>query len=208
MSTSDVLNQYRQSVANARLYASDAFRQNHDGAYLYDESHRDFIVNAAILKFFIAWETFLESIFKCFILGEQTIEGTNVHTWVQARDDVHANRLLVGVNKYFDWANQELVCQLSRLYFDIDNPIDSALRQIFSDLNDLKTIRNAAAHMTQTTKGPIEALAQRKTGYQIPGITPSKLIFYREASTGLDYWDYYQQILDVAAENIAKGIVI
>ncbi len=207
MSTNDVLDQYRDTVSNARQYASDAFRQNPDGTYVYDEAHRGFIVDAAILKFFIAWETYLESIFKCFLLGEQTIAGTIVPTYVSARDDDHASKLLVGMNKYFDWANQDFVCKLSRLYLEYNNPIVSAMNQIVTDLKDLRIIRNAAAHMTQTTRIPIEALAQRITGHQQLGITPSELIFFTESVTGMAYWDYYQQKLDIAAENIANGIV-
>ena len=208
MSTSDVLKHYRQSVADARKYAADAFLQTPQGTYVYDEPHRDFIVNAAILKFFIAWETYLEAIFKCFILKEKTTEGTYVHTNVIARDELHAGELLIGINRYFDWANQEYVCQLSQLYLDKNNPINSAVKQILIELKDLRTIRNAAAHMTQTTRNSIEGLAQRLTGYMQVGITPSKLIFMQESTTKTPYWDYYQQKLDVAAENIAKGIVI
>lgn len=208
MSTNDVLDRYRVTVSYARQYASDAFRQNLDGTYVYDEAHRGFIVDAAIIKFFIAWETYLESIFKCFLLGEQTITGMVVRTYVTARDEDHASKLLVGMNKYFDWANQEFVCKLSRLYLDDNNPISSAISQIVTDLKDLRTIRNAAAHMTQTTRIPIEALAQRITGHQQLGITPSKLIFFTESATGMVYWDYYQQKLDIAAENIANGIVM
>ena len=207
MSTNDVLNQYRQSVADAKRYAADGFQQHPDGTFIYDELHRNFIVDAAILKFFKAWETYLESIFKCFLLGEQTTEGTTVHICVTARDEKHADRLLIGMNKYFDWANPELVCKLSVLYLDEINPINASLNAIKSDLSDFRTIRNAAAHFTVTTRHPVEALAQRKTGNQHIGITPAKFIFMQESTTG-DYWSYYQQILDIAAENIAKGVIL
>lgn len=207
MSTNEVLNLYRNTVINARQYASDAFMQKPNGAYVYDEAHRGFIVDAAILKFFIAWETFLESIFKCFLLGKRTTEGTIVATCVNARNEQHAGKLLVGINKYFDWANPEYVCTLSKLYLDDNNPIDYSLKSIFSDLYDLRTIRNAAAHMVETTRKPLESLAQRKTGRMQIGIKPYTFILMIESGTRT-YWDYYQQILDITAENIAKGIVI
>lgn len=207
MSTNDVLDQYRNTVSNARQYASDAFRQNPDGTYIYDEAHRGFIVDAAILKFFIAWETFLESIFKCFLLGERTIGGTLVTSYVNARNEQHAGKLLIGTSKYFDWANPESVCKLSKLYLDDNNPIDNSLKAIFSDLYDLRTIRNAAAHMVETTRKPLESLAQRKTGRMQVGIKPYSFVFMIESEDNT-YWDYYQQILDIAAENIAKGIIV
>jgi len=207
MSTNDVLSQYRDTVFDARQYASDAFQQKPDGAYVYDEAHRGFIVDAAILKFFIAWETFLESIFKCFLLGERTIEGTLVSSCVNARNEQHAGKLLIGTSKYFDWANPEYVCTLSKLFLNENNPIDSSLRSIYSDLYDLRTIRNAAAHMVETTRKPLESLAQRKTGRMQVGIKPYSFVLMTE-SGNRTYWDYYQQILDIAAENIAKGVVV
>ena len=206
MTISESLSIYRESVVKAKQYASDAFIQDSAGNYVYDEQQRDFIVDAAILKFFKAWETFLESTFKCYLLGEQTTEGTTVHICVTARDENHADKLLIGMNKYFDWANPEFVCKLSVLYLDEINPINASLNAIKSDLSDFRTIRNAAAHFTVTTRHPVEALAQRKTGNQHTGITPAKFIFMQESTTG-DYWNYYQQILDIAAENIAKGVI-
>lgn len=207
MSTNDVLNQYRNTVVDARQYVSDAFKQNSDGTYVYDEAHRGFIVDAAIMKFFIAWETFLESIFKCYLLGERTTDGTLVATHVNARNEQHAGKLLVGINKYFDWADPEKVCTLSKLYLEENNPIDCSLKSILSDLRDLRTIRNAAAHMTETTKKPLESLAQRITGRMQVGIKPYAFILMVKSDTKT-YWDYYQQILDIAAENIAKGIML
>ena len=207
MSTNDVLNQYRDTVNNARQYASDAFKQRPDGTYVYDEDHRGFIVDAAILKFFIAWETFLESVFKCFLLGERTTNGTIVTSCVTARNEKHAGKLLIGTSKYFDWANPESVCILSKLYLEDNNPIDNSLKTIYSDLYDLRTIRNAAAHMTETTKNPLESLAQRKTGRMQVGIKPNSFVLMIE-SGNRTYWDYYQQILDITAENIAKGVVV
>ena len=133
MSTNDVLSQYRDTVNNARQYASDAFKQRPDGTYVYDEDHRGFIVDAAILKFFIAWETFLESVFKCFLLGERTTNGTIVTSCVTARNEKHAGKLLIGTSKYFDWANPESVCILSKLYLEDNNPIDNSLKTILEN---------------------------------------------------------------------------
>ena len=200
MTTNDVLKQYRDSVIIAMSYASDAFAKKTDGTDLYDEAHQGFIVDAAFLKFFIAWESFLESIFKCYLLGEKTTSGNTITTCVKARNETHARKLLIGINKFFDWANPEYVRTLSKMYLDDINPIDS-------DLLDLRTIRNAAAHMVETTRKPLESLAQRKTGRMQAGIKLSDFILMFESGERT-YWEYYKQILDIAAENIAKGNVV
>lgn len=205
MSVAEVLAQYRKEVSDSNKYLLEAFRQNPDGDYFLEQSHRKFIVDAAVLKFFKAWETFLETIFKCFLLGEPTLQGTTIKTYAIARDEDHAVRLLVGINTYFDWSNHEKVIQLSKLYLEETNIVESEIKKIVLHLKDLKIIRNAAAHLTATTRIPLESLYQRLTGKQIRDIDISKVISLKEPNTTLTYWDFYQKALDIVAENIANG---
>lgn len=61
--------------------------------------------------------------------------------------------------------------------------------------------------MVETTRKPLESLAQRKTGRMQVGIKLSDFILMFESGERT-YWEYYKQILDIAAENIAKGNVV
>lgn len=205
MTIAEVLKQYRSEVSDSNKYISEAFRLDKNGAYILDKSHRSFIVDAAILKFYKAWETYLESIFKCFLLGECTLKGTNIKTFAKARNEKHATKLLVGINKYFDWSNPEYVKQLSCLFLEESNIIESTINSISIELGDLRTIRNASAHLTATARKPLESLYQRKTGKQMNGVTPYDIILLTEPNSKITYWDFYQRTLDVAAENIANG---
>lgn len=206
MEISEILTNYRASVSATKQYACDAFRQDETGQYIYDEYHRGFIVDAAAIKFQVAWETFLESICVAYIMHKATLTGSYVRTFVSASDEEHAHKLLIGCNKYFDWANPQTVKQMSILFFGVPNPIAQNIDAIFTELFDYRTIRNAAAHLTTTTQKPLEALAQRNSGRMMNGITPSKLLFSPFPNEDNDYWTHYQNLFDIAAEHIAQGI--
>lgn len=208
MTTNEVLGKYQHLANLSMQYARDAFRQQSDGQYMYDYEQRNFIVNAAFLKFFFSWESYLEDIFKCILTGKPSIEGNIIPSLLQAQDEAHAGKIIIGVHKYFDWANHEYVIQISNILIGTPNPIHSAINSIRSDLQDMRTIRNASAHLTSTVQTPLNSLYQRLTGILKTDTIPSDILFKNEPSTRKTYWNYYKDLLDIAAENIAKGLVI
>lgn len=206
MTTAECLDKYRQSVAASIAYMGSAYAINPDGSYMYNQEHRDFIVNAAFLKFYISWETFLESVFSSYLLGEPTIIGTTVSTCITARDQKHASDILIGSNTYFDWTNPELVRKISKLYLEDDNTIGNNILSIQSDLFDLKIIRNAAAHITITTQTKLDSVASRIMRHQQSNISVSSLIMSNKPGTADSVFQYYKVLLDAAAECICKGM--
>ena len=206
MTSNECLNIYRDSVNKADLYMHNAFQQTPNNNYVHDEDYRHFIVNASILNFFIAWETFLESIFECFITGNGPVNG-QVNSCVTPRNEKHAQELLIGINKYFDWSNPEHVRKLSKLYLDEINPIESNIISIQTDLISLKTIRNAAAHLSTTTQNQLDSVASRLLEQQKTNINPTDLITSIKPNTNDNLWEYFKKVLDIAAENIASGLL-
>lgn len=207
MTLADCLQKYRDSVIKADSYLTSAFTKNPDGSYLYDNEHINFIVDAAFLKFYISWESFLESVFIAFIQGELTMEGTQIPKFVSPRDEKHACDLLIGTNTYFDWSNPELVRKLSKLFFEETNPINQNLLSISDSLFDLKTIRNAAAHISSTTQKKLDGVASKLLGHTQVGISVTSLITSIRPSEADTFWEYYVKLLDIVAENICKGTI-
>lgn len=208
MTINDCLMQYRNQVLEATVYLQKAFDKNPDGTFCHPPAYRSFIVNAAFLKFYIAWEEYLEKVMSAFLLGELPITGISIEKSVVARGEKHAHDLLVGTNTYFDWSNPELIRRLSKLYLEESNVIGDNILSIQNDLLDLKTIRNAAAHISATTQKKLDSLASRLLSHTVVDITVESLITQLEPSTGLSYFEYYKQKLDVVAEKIAKGEII
>lgn len=206
MTTTDCLQQYRDSVLEIEFFISEAHIKDASGNFIHPEKFRDFVISSAVVRFSIAWETFLENIYCAFILGEKDTQGGVVPCCVSVSNLDQAHKLLIGTNKYFDWINPDLVVQLSALFLNPDNPIKTAINSTKSDVLDLKTIRNAAAHMSSTTQQKLDSVASRLYGHQAINSKVSEVVSFVR-SDGKTQWEYLRDLLDVATENIAKGVV-
>jgi hypothetical protein len=88
--------------------------------------------------------------------------------------------MIKGSLQFFDYANHEKVRTVVKIYFQNGFPVDPPLSGIFSELSDLKTIRNACAHLSSTTTTPLESLAIRIFGAPKPGISVYQLLTTRD----------------------------
>jgi hypothetical protein len=203
----DSLTQFRASIAEANTFISIAFHRNRSRRYILSANEREFITDSAYLKIFIAWETFLESSFINYMLGDLSILGNTVTCYVQPLNIDHAHRLIIGTQRYVDWSNPDIVRRLCNLYFATGNPLDTFISSITADLFDLKTIRNAAAHLTSTTRSQLDSLGTRKLRRPCINLKVSDLIFSIDpnSATSDTILTSYLTILDVAAEGIANG---
>lgn len=203
----DCLNNYRLSIDEANSFIALAFQQNAAGVYLLPQNQRDFISESSFLKIFIAWETFLESSFLDYLLGEPSITGSIINRHAQPIDRDHAHRLLAGTKNFVDWSSPETVRKLSNLYFVQGNPIDSFISTIHTDIMDLKTVRNAAAHMSSTTSNQMDSLGTRKLKQPCNNLKVADFIFAIDpnSSTHETILTTYLTKLDIAAEGIANA---
>jgi hypothetical protein len=204
MSLSDSITDFRTGVSKINDIVQKAYEIDVAGNDIFDDPQKDFIVSSAFLKMFISWESFLEDSFVKYLVGEISTNGTNVTKFVNPNDREHALKMLVGTQKYVDWANHEIVKRLANLYLDQGEPFSSNISAIARELSDLKTIRNAAAHLSSTTQHQLDALASRVLGRTTSNSTVAKFILHLHPDdSSKTILQYYQDILDLAAENIA-----
>ena len=204
----DTLANYRAAITQCTQNLNIAFSTDAADTYIYSQPQRDFIIESSFLKFFISWENFLENSFLDFLLGEPSIRGTVILRHANPIDRSHAHKILIGTQKYVDLANPEIVRRLSKLYFDNTNPIETVISSIQTDIFDLKTIRNAAAHISSTTSHEIDALATRKLQRQCINFTVSQLILAFDPAAAVNTQTFlttYTNLLDAAADNIANA---
>ncbi|MDQ5985900.1 MAG: hypothetical protein CSYNP_01617 [Syntrophus sp. SKADARSKE-3] len=205
MTLATSLDTYRIEVALYNGFISRAFTQDSSRNYILTEQERSFVVDSAFLRIFISWETFLESAFISYLIGESSTSGRVAIKYASPQDAQHACEMLIGTQKYVDWANPEIVRRLSRLYFDNGDPIYQVLSSIQSDLFDIRTIRNAAAHLSFTTGHQLDALASRKLRRPHTSITVGDLILSLDPNRtdGTTILANYLSLLDAAAFEIA-----
>lgn len=129
-----------------------------------DSKVRELMIESAFLKMFIYWEEFLEKTFHCYLNGNTHLQGSLPIIYVSPLDDEHAAKILIGTQKYVDWANHEIVKKLATLYLENGSPYVTVLDSIRSDLSDLKNIRNSTAHISTTTTAAFNAVKSRTLG--------------------------------------------
>jgi hypothetical protein len=156
---------------------------------------------------YIAWETFLESSLLKYMTGEAGISGGLPTKYVSPVSTEAAARMLVGTMRYFDFANHQNVQKMARVYFDGGAPYEPHISGVFTDLEDLRRMRNASAHISSTTQTALEGLAQRIFRTPRPGIVLYDLLMaiHPRSGTRDTVFVIYKDKLLAAAHLIAQG---
>jgi hypothetical protein len=202
-----VLLDFNGSVAQCDSLIANAHRTDGVGTFLFPTVDRQQITVAAFLNLFIAWETFLESSLSEFMIGSATTNGTVPVKYVSPIDAEAARQFVIGVRPYFDYANDEYMRKVVQMFFEHGYPFEPHLSAIVSELRDLRTMRNASAHISSTTQTALESLALRILGQPQAGITLYQLLTMSDprSTTGDTVFLAYKNRLVVTAELISRG---
>ncbi|GLR09100.1 hypothetical protein COO59_02720 [Mixta theicola] len=123
---------------------------------------KNFIVESAFLKMFIYWESYLEETLLKYLSGNTGLVEPLPLRYLSPIDELHANKMIIGTQKYVDWANVEIVKRISKLFIENGEPFNVSLSSIQDSLNDLKVIRNNTAHISSTTNAAFLSIVRRK----------------------------------------------
>lgn len=161
MAIDQSLADFQASLAQCDSLIANAHRVDATGANVFTQRDREQITVAAFLSLFIAWEEFIEASITDFMMGDSTANGANPVRYVTPTTREHSTAMVLHTQRYFDYANHDNVRKLARLYFDAGYPFETPLSSINDELASLKTIRNACAHLSSTTRTALESLATR-----------------------------------------------
>ncbi|ABZ77815.1 hypothetical protein Shal_3268 [Shewanella halifaxensis HAW-EB4] len=202
----DNFSEFRAGITQVNNYIAIAYKTAEDGSEICTPDEKEFIISSAFLKMFIYWEGFIEKAFIIYLTGGSSTTGDMLTKYANPSDEEHAHKMIIGTQKYVDWANHEIVMRLSRLYFENGSPIVSILTSITTELSDLKNIRNASAHISSTTQTKLDAIASRMLGTTVTNTTVDQFIMQpHPEDVSITILQHYQNILDIAAENIASN---
>jgi hypothetical protein len=198
---------FGNSAAQCTSLIANGHKTDSSGANIHTQIDREQITAAAFLNLFIAWETFLEDVLTKLMIGNPTIGGLKPIRYVTPHTIEDAKRLLIGINTYFDFANHEYVKKVAYMYFLNGYPLEPHLSSIAQDLADLKTMRNASAHVTSTTHANLNKLALRIFSTPRPGMSLYNLLVSPDprSTSGQTIYGSYNDKLLTAAGLIAKG---
>lgn len=199
---------FNASLTQCNSLIANAHMQDANGNHLFPQQDREQITVAAFLNMFIAWEGFLEAAIGNFMMGDATLNGSQPIKFVTPPTQVHSTAMVIHIQRYFDFANHENVRKLVNLYFEKGYPFEVPIVSINAELLDLKTIRNACAHISSSTSKALAALAIRILGQPQPNITVHQMLTAidpREANGNTTVFAFYQAKLISAATLIATG---
>lgn len=208
MALAQILADFKSSVTQCDNLIANAHKADAAGVPLLPVIDQRQITVAAFLNFFIAWESFLEAALADLMTGAVPASGNVPVKFVAPPTMSAANEMVIGIMRYFDYANYLNVRKIVSLYFQTGYPFEPHISAIFSDLDDLRTLRNASAHISATTQKTLEALAARVFGQPRPGITLYEFITAIDPGSGTanePVFITYRNKLIVTAELIAAG---
>ena len=207
MPITQTLADFRHKVTQCDNLIVNSHKVDLQGNAVLPELDKQQITAAAFLNLFIAWEEFLEQALTDFMVGEPTMNGSVPMKYVSPIDRKAAGAMMIGVMRYFDYAQYDNVRKIAGIYFDRGYPFEPILSGIVADLQDSRTVRNACAHISTSTQSALEALAVRIFGQPRRGITVYQLLTAidpRVGATGTVFATYRDKLV-TAAELIANG---
>lgn len=207
MPLAQALANFKASVTQCESLIANAHKLDQAGLPILPPIDQQQITVAGFLNLFKAWEAFLETSIGHLMVGAPTISGRTPVRFVVPGDLSRATRIVVGISRYFDYANHQNVRRIADIYFDQGYPLEPHLASINADLEDLRTMRNASAHIAASTQTALEALATNLLGQPKPGITLYQLLTtpHPSSSTNETVFSTYKGKLIVTAELIAQG---
>lgn len=205
MTASQLLSDFQAAVSQGNGLIAAAHQVDATGAPLWALDQKIIVTETAFLRMFMAWEKFLETAFSYFLCGGATISGVIPASHASPLDEEHANRMLVGTNKFVDWANPDIVQKIARLYFVNGVPFEGPISSVKSTLSDLRTIRNATAHSSVTAQTAFSALVRRRLATAPPNTDVYGLVLAMDPSIpGNTILKSYMDLLESAVVQIIK----
>lgn len=206
MPQANILAELDTALAFAGGIIADAHLADQANQFITPENVRSFMTEAAVLKIFVAWEGYLEQSFLEYLMGSPSTKGAALTCFLSVPSVDHAKQVLIGTQRYVDWSNPDTVLRLANLYLDRGEPYRSVISSIKTDLFDLKTIRNAAAHLSTSTSDQLDKLVLRKLGLASAGVTVYSLVTAADPSApGKTVLQAYVEKLLAAATLISEG---
>ena len=207
MSVAAALATFQAAVSQADSLIANAHKVDVSGSPFLSTIDRKQITVAAFLNIYIAWETFLEDSLSHLLSGSPTISGNPVVKFASPPDPEAAKLMLIGTQRFFDYANHTNISKIVNIYFLNGSPFQPHIDSIFGYLDDLRKMRNASAHISSTTQSSIESLALRLLGRPSPGIELYDLLTAPLASgrSSTTVLETYKGYLLATANLIANG---
>lgn len=111
-----------------------------------DDPAMDITMEALFLRVFTEYEADLERLFLHYVTGGASISARHARSYLAARDETHARRMVVNGFRFLSWAKPSAVRETAKNYLENGWPITDVLASKTQDITDCEKIRNRIAH--------------------------------------------------------------
>lgn len=196
-------NSFVSDITNAFNFYSDAknFKlKNGSGNYVSIGNRKtEKIASFTLIKIFLVWEDFLESVFIRYMCGAQTQSGYSPTLLRAVQPNLSsAIQNILNNNSYLSW-NIRNTQNRAAQYFQNGDPFNSVIGSFRLTIKDITTIRNAIAHRSDFARNNFRSLIRRELTYIPRGITPGRFLLTSENNSGDIYLKYYCDQLKAAS---------
>lgn len=135
------------------------------------------IIELSFMQSYLAWEMFLEDAFMLYIMGKPSPSGFAPVRRVAPTSLVHAVELVRGDStRPLDWTATELISSRAERCFRNGAPFTPTLQAMTTNLQDMKTLRNAVSHASGDSQAKFRSLVRRKLNHYPQGLAPGGLL--------------------------------
>ena len=207
MLVAKILDKFRSDVSECNDLIQNIHLLQNLQPNLISQTNKEKITISAFLNIFIGWEEFLETSLIEFMMGKRTILGHKPRKYISPPNKENAKLMLIGNNRYYDFGNHSNLKTTVNLLFKDGYPYSVPLSSINVNLDDIRTMRNASAHISSSTQKSLESVAQRLLRIPQPNIKLYDLLISidPQSSNNETIFFTHKEILLTAAELIANG---
>jgi hypothetical protein len=191
-----LLNSEKEEFKKSALYSIDIIQTVANIRPVISQDKIYLIYELSFLRIFLAWEAFCEKTFLLYMLGEQTDTGYSPYRYVAPTDNTHAYNLVKTKKDFFDFSNHTGVIERAELFFQNGEPYRNILRTKNSELSDIKTIRNAIAHISKDSQDKFINMVTHNLGSFPFVMTPGQFLYTAFKKTNISYISIYKNMLE------------
>ncbi len=211
-----VLEDCLRRLEESRRLADDAYRWSLPGASgigpRISVKRRDSMMELAFLRTFLAWESFLEESFILYLSGQKPPRGRPPVRYAFPPNHKAAIEWFVpesGRPNYARWTVAGEVTTRAERVFRAGRPFAAVLRGGQNVLDKCRTIRNAIAHESESSRTKFETLARAEL---VPLPLPPRLTVgtfltttVPASSPPVSFLDHYVDKIDILAKQIVRS---
>jgi hypothetical protein len=204
-----VLADFSRSLQECRQLADDAYLWASPGAGgsrpFISEKRRDHLTETAFLHAFLAWEGFVEESFILYLSGQRPPHGRAPSRYAFPPNHRTAmDWVLPEDGDYTTWTVPSRVSKRAERFFKDGRPFSPVLRSNQSTLDEVRTIRNAIAHKSQSAREKFEKLVRAKLRTLPPKLDVGGFLAKTAPGTTppISFLEHYFAKIDSAAHQI------